>query len=48
MEFVLIDGGTYMMGDTYGDGIENELPAHEVTVSPFYMAKYPVTQAQWL
>ena len=48
MEFVLIDGGTYMMGDTYGDGIENELPVHEVTVSPFYMAKYPVTQAQWL
>jgi len=48
MEFVLIDGGTFMMGDIHGEGIENELPLHEVTVSPFYMAKYPVTQAQWL
>lgn len=48
IEFVFIDGGTFMMGDTFGEGIENELPVHEVAVSAFYMAKYPVTQAQWL
>jgi formylglycine-generating enzyme required for sulfatase activity len=48
MEFVFIEGGTYLMGDTFGDGLENELPVHKVSVSRFYMAKYPVTQAQWL
>lgn len=48
MEFEFIEGGMFMMGDMFGVGLEDELPVHEVTVSPFYMAKYPVTQAQWL
>lgn len=48
MEFVLIKGGCYKMGDTFGDGEPNEKPAHEVCVSGFYLGKYEVTQAQWL
>jgi formylglycine-generating enzyme required for sulfatase activity len=35
------------MGDTFGDGAENERPAHEVCVKDFYIAKYPITQMQW-
>jgi formylglycine-generating enzyme required for sulfatase activity len=45
--FVFIPGGTYFMGDTFGDGIDDEKPVHEVTLSSFYMAASPVTQAQW-
>jgi formylglycine-generating enzyme required for sulfatase activity len=48
IEFLLIPGGRFMMGDTFGDGFENELPVHEVELSPVYIAKYPVTQGQWL
>ena len=31
------------MGDTFGDGFDNELPVHEVTVKSFYMDKTEVT-----
>ena len=35
------------MGDTLGDGIENELPVHQVRLNTFYIGQYPVTQSQW-
>jgi formylglycine-generating enzyme required for sulfatase activity len=35
------------MGDTFGDGEEDELPTHQVTVSDFYIGIYPVTQGEW-
>jgi formylglycine-generating enzyme required for sulfatase activity len=47
MEFVLIKGGCYQMGDTFGDGMPDEQPVHEVCVNDFYMGKYVVTQGQW-
>ncbi len=50
MEFVLIPAGTFMMGspDSDTEAHKNEKPAHRVTISqPFYLGKYPVTQAQW-
>ena len=50
MEFVLIPAGTFMMGspDSDTEADDNEKPAHRVTISqPFYLGKYPVTQAQW-
>ncbi len=47
MRFLHVPGGTFMMGDTFGDGIENELPVHPVRLDGFYMGKYPVTQDQW-
>lgn len=47
MEMVLIPSGSFMMGSEKGE--ENEKPVHLVTLSkPFYIGKYPVTQAQWL
>lgn len=47
MSFVFVPGGTFSMGDTLGDGVEDEKPVHEVTLSSFHMAIHPVTQAQW-
>ena len=50
MEFIRIPAGTFMMGspDSATEAFDNEKPAHRVTISqPFYLGKYPVTQAQW-
>ncbi len=49
LEMVAIPGGTFTMGSP-GDEpgrYDREGPQHEVTVSPFFMGRYPVTQAQW-
>lgn len=45
MEFVLIKGGCFQMGDEEGD--REERPVHEVCVSNFYLGRYEVTQGQW-
>lgn len=47
MQMVLVKGSCYKMGDTFGDGGENEKPVHEVCVKDFYIGKYLVTQMQW-
>jgi formylglycine-generating enzyme required for sulfatase activity len=50
MGFVLIPAGPFMMGspDADSEALDLEKPAHQVTISqPFYLGKYPVTQAQW-
>jgi formylglycine-generating enzyme required for sulfatase activity len=44
---VEIPGGEFMMGSPEGEGYDDEKPQHQVTVPPFFMSKYPVTQAQW-
>ncbi len=49
LEMVEIPGGQFTMGspeseeNSYGD----ERPQHEVILSPFYIGKFTVTQAQW-
>jgi formylglycine-generating enzyme required for sulfatase activity len=49
LEMVAIPGGTFMMGapENEKDSRDSERPQHQVTVQPFFMGKYPVTQAQW-
>jgi len=47
MEFIYVPKGTFMMGDTFGEGYDNEKPVHEVQLDGFYIGKYPVTQGQW-
>lgn len=47
MEFVLVKGGCFQMGDVFGDGSRYEKPAHEVCVADFNLGKHEVTQAQW-
>ena len=50
LEMVAIPGGTFSMGspeNEEGRWENTESPQHQVTVSPFFMGKYPVTQKQW-
>ena len=47
MVFVAISGGTFEMGDHFGDGVSYERPVHTVTLSPFRMSKYEVTNGQY-
>jgi formylglycine-generating enzyme required for sulfatase activity len=47
LEMVAIPGGSFMMGSTDTEGKDSERPQHLVTVPPFYMSKYAVTEAQW-
>jgi formylglycine-generating enzyme required for sulfatase activity len=44
---VLVEGGTFMMGDVFGEGEENETPVHQVTLADFYIAKYEVTVGEF-
>lgn len=45
LEFVLIPGGTFMMGND--SGFSRSQPAHLVEVKPFLLAKYPFTKRDW-
>jgi len=54
--FVLIPGGTFLMGAQRGDpekpsydplANDDEGPVHEVMLSPFFLSKYEMTQGQW-
>jgi formylglycine-generating enzyme required for sulfatase activity len=49
LQMVAIPGGKFLMGspETEAERSDSESPQHEVTVPPFFMGKYPVTQAQW-
>ena len=47
MPMVFVKGGCYEMGDTFGDGNNDEKPVHTVCVDDFYMGKYEVTQWRW-
>ena len=44
---VFIKGGCFDMGDTFGDGYDDEKPVHEVCVDDFYMGEHEVTQKEW-
>ena len=49
LEMVEIPGGTLMMGSPESEKgrYDRESPQHQVTVLPFFMGKFEVTQAQW-
>jgi len=44
-ELIYVEGGSFVMGDTWGDGDEDdEKPTHRVELTyDFYVGKYPVT-----
>lgn len=44
---VAVKGGTFTMGATYDDAEVDEEPAHEVTLSDYYIGQTEVTQALW-
>ncbi|MDB9517630.1 bifunctional serine/threonine-protein kinase/formylglycine-generating enzyme family protein [Roseofilum reptotaenium CS-1145] len=49
LEMVSIPGGTFLMGSPGDEDNQesDESPQHLVTVAPFYLGKFQVTQAQW-
>jgi formylglycine-generating enzyme required for sulfatase activity len=49
LEMVAIPSGKFMMGSPKSEinRYKDESPEHEVTVQPFFIGKYPVTQVQW-
>ncbi len=49
LDMVFVQGGTFRMGctDEQQDCDADEKPAHDITVSNFYIGKYEVTQKLW-
>jgi formylglycine-generating enzyme required for sulfatase activity/uncharacterized caspase-like protein len=49
LQMILIPGGVFTMGSPDGEAQrrDSESPQREVTVSQFFMSRYPITQAQW-
>lgn len=50
-DMVRVEGGTFTMGGTREQGEDafgDESPTHKVTVSTYYIGKYPITQDQWV
>ena len=48
LDMVAIPSGAFEMGSPEGEDFpSDEHPQHRVTIDPFWMGKYPVTQAQW-
>ena len=46
-EMVIIPAGQFKMGDLQGNGVEDELPVHEVSVESFAIGIYPITFAEY-
>ncbi len=44
LDMVAIPGGSFRMGSTEGSA---EQPVHQVTIAPFFLGRYPITQSQW-
>ena len=49
IQMTLVPGGTFLMGSPPDelDRRDNEGPQHTVTVAPFFMGTYPITQEEW-
>ena len=49
LEMVYIPGGSFIMGSPENEEQRNsnESPQHKVTLQPFYISKYPITQNQY-
>ncbi|MEC4815125.1 MAG: formylglycine-generating enzyme family protein [Scytonema sp. PMC 1069.18] len=49
LEMVAIPEGSFLMGSPEDEPKRSsrESPQHRVTIKPFFLGKYPITQAQW-
>lgn len=47
-EMIFIPGGSFEMGDVFGEGPYAERPVHHVRLADYYLSRYPVTQTQWV
>jgi len=48
MKFVIVMGGSFEMGDQFGEGRDDEQNNRKITIKPFRLGAIEVTQAQWL
>lgn len=46
-DFVLVKGGFFKMGDTFGDGDKDAKPVHLVYVKDFYISKYELSLGEF-
>lgn len=46
-QMAVIPGGTFTMGDSWGDGLPDEQPAYEATVKTFRLGRHAVTNRQF-
>ncbi|PID26497.1 MAG: serine/threonine protein kinase [Candidatus Cloacimonadota bacterium] len=47
VEMILVEGGTFQMGDHFNEGESDEKPIHDVTLRSFYIGKYEITQKEY-
>ncbi|BAY62508.1 serine/threonine protein kinase [Calothrix brevissima NIES-22] len=49
LEMIAIPGGKFLMGSPKNEPErdDSESPQHKVTIQPFFIGKFPVTQSQW-
>ncbi|MEA5578997.1 bifunctional serine/threonine-protein kinase/formylglycine-generating enzyme family protein [Anabaena sp. UHCC 0451] len=49
LELIAIPGGTFLMGSAENEveSTDRGTPQHQVTIQPFLLGQYPITQAQW-
>jgi formylglycine-generating enzyme required for sulfatase activity/tRNA A-37 threonylcarbamoyl transferase component Bud32 len=48
LELVDIPGGDFFMGSSDSGSLHRESPQHLVTIAPFQISKFPITQAQYV
>jgi formylglycine-generating enzyme required for sulfatase activity len=46
-KMIAVRGGTFTMGDLFGEGEDHETP-HEVTLDSYFLGETPVTQELWV
>jgi formylglycine-generating enzyme required for sulfatase activity len=46
-KLIQVEGGSFIMGDRWGDGYPNEKPLQTITIKPFMLGRYEVTQVKW-
>jgi formylglycine-generating enzyme required for sulfatase activity len=44
---IYVEGGTFQMGNTFGEGESDEKPVHPVTLDSYHLGQTEVTQALW-
>jgi formylglycine-generating enzyme required for sulfatase activity len=46
-DYLLVPAGEFLMGDNFDEGDADEVPAHEVSLSAFFVARLKVTNADY-
>lgn len=46
-DYLLVPGGSFRMGDNFGDGEPRERPVHTVEVDAFYIGKFEISNGEW-